>query len=165
MSMGKAARRHSQYCRRRVEEHFRGTDEGKTRIEKAEARFTAALTRAGDRIDAMGFRAMSMRAAGGSCSNPMKAGDGEVQAAPEEEMAYSPTSPGGSPVSTPRADITGSTADLPPCADEGRQTGPDVPDEHTTEAGLAGSRNPAPEERASSSTRTAQESQRTKRQS
>ena len=36
---GKAAQRHSEYCRRRVQEELKGTEEGRQRLEKAEERF------------------------------------------------------------------------------------------------------------------------------
>ena len=37
---GKPTQMHSEYCRRRVQEDFKGSEEGRQRREKAEERFT-----------------------------------------------------------------------------------------------------------------------------
>ena len=51
MRASKPAQRHSEYCRRRVQDDLKGTEEGRQRLEKAEERFTEALVRAGERIE------------------------------------------------------------------------------------------------------------------
>ena len=48
---------HSEYCRRRVQEDFRSTEEGRERLDKAEERFTEALVWAGERMESIGMRA------------------------------------------------------------------------------------------------------------
>ena len=61
MRAGKAAQRHSKYCRRRVQDELKGTEEGRQRLDKAEERFTEALVRAGERIESLGMRAAMHR--------------------------------------------------------------------------------------------------------
>ena len=48
MRQGKTAQRHSEYCRRRVQEDLRNTEEGRERLDKAEERFNEAFVRAGE---------------------------------------------------------------------------------------------------------------------
>ncbi len=154
MRSGKAAQRHSEYCRRRVQEELKGTEEGRQRLEKAEERFTEALARACERIVNFGYTATMSAAA--------QAGDTEAPQAPSEGgMSYAPTSPATSPRGQ---DIPESTEELPPSADDGRQSGQADQDQDAERAGLT-SRNsverghkrrpsrPATGERASSSTR------------
>ena len=57
----KPTQRHSKYCRRRVQEDLKGSEEGRQRLEKAEERFSEALARAGERIENLGLRAMMSR--------------------------------------------------------------------------------------------------------
>ncbi len=160
MRAGKAAQRHSEYCRRRFQEELKGTDEGRQRLEKAEERFTEALVRAGERIMNFGYTATMSAAA--------QAGDTEVPQAPSKGgMSYAPTSPATSPRGQ---DIPESTEELPPSADDGRQSGQTDQDQDATRAGLT-SRNsverghkrrpsqPAAGERASSSTRVQPQAQ------
>ena len=107
--------------------------------------------------------AMNLKEDRGS-SNAVQAGNSEVPRAPSPSgmSVYSPTSP----VQSPRnLDILESAEELPPSADDGRRPGQGGTDDDAVRAGLA-SRNSedrgrkrkpsqqAPDERASSSTRT-----------
>ena len=52
----KPAQRHSEYCRRRVQENQKGSEEGRQRLEKAEECFTEALVWTCERIDSLGMQ-------------------------------------------------------------------------------------------------------------
>ena len=102
------AQRHSESCRRRVEQHLRWTHHDGERIEKAENNITEALVRAGERIEAMGGMAASRSSApraitslavpAGGDDAPQKDGaaHGEREAM-ADSLLYSPISPANSP--------------------------------------------------------------------
>ena len=71
----KPAQRQSEYCRRRVEEDLKVSEEGRQRPEKAEERFTAALVRAGERIETLGTRASMHRDEDRASSAAAQAGE------------------------------------------------------------------------------------------
>ena len=82
MHASKPAQRHSEYCRRRVQENLKGTEEGRQRLEKAEERFTEALVQAGEIIETLGMRAAMHRDEATNESAAAQAGDSEARRPP-----------------------------------------------------------------------------------
>ena len=82
MRASKPAQRHSEYCRRRVQEDLKGTEEGRQRLEKAEERFTEARVRSGERNESLGMRAAMHRDEARTTSAAAQAGDSEAPRAP-----------------------------------------------------------------------------------
>ena len=84
MRAGKPSQRHSEYCRRQVQDDLKGTEEGRQRLDKAEERFTEALVRAGERIESLGMRAAMHRDEARNESAAAQAGDSVTPRAPSE---------------------------------------------------------------------------------
>ena len=122
MRHGKIAQPHSEYCRRRLQEDLKNTEEGRERLEKAEERFTVVLVRAGETMESLGMRAAMNFAESKGASTAKQAGDTEVPRVPSPSgmSEYSPTSLAQSPRDQ---DIPESAEEMPPSPDDGRQPG------------------------------------------